>query len=108
MQAKEVQQAKAEVARLSEAFSREEKAAVSSRELCDRMGEVCRQMRQAAEEAGLRGKEAEEKVINCFTIFLAVALAGLPERVANFYINLCKQVTRERLVRFTRVLIIKS
>ena len=35
-------------------------AAQSSRELCEQMGGVCRQMRQAAEDAGKRSAEAEE------------------------------------------------
>ena len=46
----------------AEAASREGIAATSSRDLCEQMSGVCRQMRQAAEEAGARCAEAEETV----------------------------------------------
>lgn len=49
----------------AEVAAREGMAAQSSRELCEQMGGVCRQMRRAAEDAGKRAADAEEAASFC-------------------------------------------
>eukprot|EP00903_Cladosiphon_okamuranus_P018583 g17106.t1 len=58
--ASELERVTGEAAAAAEAAAREEIAATSSRDLCEQMSGVCRQMRQAAEEAGARCAAAEE------------------------------------------------
>lgn len=58
----EIERAKVEAAESAEALLREETATKASREMCEQMGGVCRQMRQAAEDAEERCSAAEEKV----------------------------------------------
>lgn len=66
--ASEMELARERAAEEAEAAAREGMAAQSSRELCEQMGGVCRQMRQAAEDAGKRSAEAEESA--SFVVFL--------------------------------------